>query len=251
MNTRKKSSRLFPLIKKTIDFFYTEPKIVGLENLPEDPAVIVANHCQIHGPIVSELYFPGEHYTWCNGEMMDVKTVPAYSYKDFWSYKPKCTKPFYKLLSYIIAPIASLIFNSANTIPVHRDIHVMSTFKESIAKLSSGCNLVIFPEHDLEYNNIIYDFQSVFIDMAKLYHKKHGVELSFVPMYIAPNLHMAVIGKAVKFNSNAPIDEERNRIKNYLMGEITSIGRELPRHKVVPYRNLSKKDHPWNREADL
>lgn len=248
MEQAKKVSPLFRAAKYLLSLVYPEMEIVGMENLPDGPTIIVGNHSQMHGPIACELFFPKKRYTWCAGEMMELKKVPDYAYKDFWSYKPKYLQPLFKVLSYIIAPIAVFIFNNANTIAVHHDVHIMSTFKTTIAKLHEGNKVVIFPEHDAEHNNIIFDFQDKFIDLAKLYYKRYGQELSFVPMYIAPKLKKIVLGKPVYFRSDVPPVEERLRIKEQLMADITEIGRNLPRHRVVPYRNMAKKDYPWSKE---
>ena len=177
---------------------------------------------------------------------MHLKDVPSYAFEDFWSQKPRYTHWFYRLLSYIIAPLSVCVFNNANTIGVYRDSRIISTFKETIKKLQDGASVVIFPEHDEKHNNIIYDFQDKFIDVAKLYYKKTGKEVCFVPLYIAPKLRKMYIGKPTRFNSSAPIDEERERIKKYLMEEISEIAYRLPRHTVVPYRNIPKKDYPLN-----
>ena len=167
---------------------YQKTEIIGLENLPDEPCVIVGNHSQIHGPIACELYLPENYYTWCASQMMKLKEVPAYAYKDFWSGKPKPLRPLFKLISYIIAPLCVLLFNNARTIAVYKDNRVLKTFKESITKLENKNNIVIFPEYDKIYNNIIYDFQEGFVDLAKLYYKRTGKELSFVPLYLAPKL---------------------------------------------------------------
>ena len=58
-------------------------KVIGKENLPDEPCIIVGNHTLMNGPIACELYTPGKHYTWCNGEMMHLKEVPQYAFEDF------------------------------------------------------------------------------------------------------------------------------------------------------------------------
>ncbi len=245
----KKVSPLYKVVKWFVWLFSPKFKVDGAESLPNEPALIVGNHTQMYGPIACEFYTPGKHYTWCAGEMMNIKTVPKYAFRDFWSQKPKYTHPFYKALSYIIAPLASLIFNNANTIAVFRDTRILSTFKSTVNKLKDGANVVVFPEQDVKYNNIIYDFQDKFIDIARLYYKKTGKSLYFVPLYIAPNLKKMCIGKPIQFDSTADIDSERDRICKYLMSQITDIARSLPLHTVVPYRNIPKKFYPKNKEG--
>ena len=243
---RKNTAWLYRVIKGCIRVCYPKTEVVGAENLPDEPVLVVGNHAQMHGPIVCELYFPTERYTWCAGEMMHLKEVPAYAYRDFWSRKPKYIRWFYKLLSYVIAPLSVCVFNNARTIGVYHDTRILSTFKNTVKKLQEGKSVVIFPEHDVKHNHIVYDFQDKFIDIAKLYYKKTGKELSFIPMYIAPKLKKICLGKPIKFCSAEPMDAERSRICTYLMDEITAIAEALPEHTVVPYRNIPKKDYPSN-----
>ncbi len=243
---RRKTSLLYKFIKFMIWVFYPKITANGTENLPTEPCIIVGNHAQMNGPICCELYFPTERYTWCAGEMMHLGEVPSYAFKDFWSQKPKYIRWFYKILSYVIAPLSVCVFNNANTIGVYHDGRIISTFKETISTLQSGASIVIFPEYNKRYNHMLWDFQDRFIDVAKMYHRKTGKALSFVPMYVAPKLKGMYIGKPVEFCADAPIDEERKRIKTYLMDEITKIAGALPEHIVVPYPNIQKKDYPTN-----
>ena len=245
----KKKSCLFRFIKWCVKVCYPKIQVEGAENLTDEPVIIVGNHCQMNGPIVGELYVPGEPYIWCAGEMMHLKDVPQYAYRDFWSGKPKWTRPFYRLLSYIIAPLSVCIFNNARTIAVYHDSRILSTFKNTVKKLQEGRSVVIYPEQDVTHNHIVSEFQDRFIDIAKLYHKKTGKELKFVPMYIAPELKKICLGKPVQFCATAPIEAERRRICNYLMDEITAIAESLPQHTVVPYKNIPKRDYPQNKAA--
>lgn len=105
---------------------------------------------------------------------------------------------------------------------------------------------MIFPECDTPHNNIVYSFQENFVDVAKLYYKRTGKALAFVPLYITPNLRQMHIGKPIWFDPEAPITEERHRICAALMDAITDMAVALPRHTVVPYPNLPKKDYPTN-----
>ncbi len=247
---KKKSTWLFRIIKGLVRVFYGRMEVVGLENLPKENAVIVSNHCQMNGPIAGELFLPKNCYTWCAGQMMNRKEVPEYAFQDFWSQKPGWTHPFYKVLSYIIAPLADYIFNHARTIPVYRDMRIMTTFKKTIQMLKDGANILIFPEKDEKCNNILYQFQENYVDVAMLYYKKTGIELTFVPLYIAPYLKKMYIGKGIRFDSQKPIEEEKKRISVCMSERITDIARALPEHKVVPYRNIPKKYYLTNKEND-
>ncbi len=216
----------------------------GTENLPEGPCVIVGNHCQMYGPIAGELYTPGRHRIWCVGEMMRRKEVPAYAYRDFWSKKPKAVRWFYRILSHLIAPLSELVFTNAHTIPVYHDARLMTTFRESVNALGEGERVVIFPECYTKYNNIVYAFQEKFVDLARLYRRKTGQELAFVPMYLSPRLKTLSYGAPIVFRGEAPIEEERSRICAWLMEEITRLALSQPEHIVVPYPNMPKRRYP-------
>ena len=245
------SGWLYRVIYWIIKTVYGKMDLVGMENLPKDESVIlVGNHCQMHGPIDCEICFPENRYTWCAGEMMHLKEVPAYAFRDFWSQKPKRTHWWYKILAHLIAPLSVVVFNNANTIGVYHDTRILSTFKTTVVRLQEGNNVVIFPEHDVKHNHIVYAFQERFVDVAKLYYKRTGKEVLFVPMYIAPDLRKVVLGKPTRFCADTPIEEERSRICAYLMEQITEIACDLPRHTVVPYRNIPKKQYPENRAEE-
>ena len=242
----KKTTFMYKIILALVKLFYPPMETVGLENLPDEPAVIVGNHTQMNGPIACETRLPVNRYTWCAGEMMAWKEVPAYAYRDFWSQKPRAVRWFYKILSYLITPLAVCLFNNARTIPVYHDTRVLTTFRTTVNHLQEGSSIVIFPEHNVKFNHILYDFQDRFIDLGRMYYRKTGKALAFVPLYIAPKLRKMVLGKPIRFRPEAPLAEERQRICDYLKAEITSMADALPLHTVIPYRNIPKRLYPTN-----
>ena len=211
----KKTPWMYKVIRFLVWLFCPKFTLVGAEKLPKEPCVIVGNHSQIYGPVAGELYTPVNHCVWCAGQMMKKEEVAAYAYGDFWSKKPK-------------------------------DARLITTFRESIEKLREGYSMVIFPEHYDEHNNIVHDFQDKFVDLARFYYKKTGVELSFVPLYVAPKLGKLFYGDPIRFHADAPIAEERRRICDALMDAITDIALSQPEHTVVPYPNIPKRDYPKN-----
>ena len=236
----------YKIVWRLVWIFYPRYTIEGLENLPEEPAIVVGNHSQAHGPIFSELYFPGKRSIWCAGQMMSAKEVPDYTYHDFWDEKPAFLHPLFWLVSYIIALPISAVMRCGDTIAVYHDTRVINTFRDTVKKLQAGEHIIIFPECKQGYNQILCKFQENFVDVAKLYYKRTGVELNFVPMYLAPKLHSFYFGKPIRFDHTAPIADERRRICQTLMDEITAIAEGLPEHVVVPYPNIPKKNYTTN-----
>lgn len=237
----------FAVIKLFVKLFSRRPKVFGAESMPEEPSLIIGNHSQIVGPVYSEVYFPKENYTWCTYEMMEIKEIAAYSYKDFWPYKPKGTAWLYRLVSYMIVPLAYSIFNNARTIPVYKDRRLTKTLRTTLEALGNNKNVTIFPECAEPHNDVVNEFQRGFTDVAYSYFVKTKKELSFIPVYIAPSLKQIHFGKPIRYDHTNGLVEERERICKYLMEEITSMAQALPKHRVVPYLNVKKKEYPFNK----
>ena len=49
--------------------------------------------------------------------------------------------------------------------------------------------------------------------------------------------------------AKAPAAEERKRICREMSGAILALARALPEHRVVPYRNVSKREYPSSRKG--
>ena len=62
--TGKGFSRIcYKIIRYLVWVFYPKITVGGMENLPDEACIVVGNHTQMNGPIVGELYFPGDNYT--------------------------------------------------------------------------------------------------------------------------------------------------------------------------------------------
>ncbi len=242
-----KAPLLFRAVCRVVRWFSPKYRLYGTENLPQGPCILVGNHSQMYGPIAAELYMPRTSYIWCVGEMMDRREVPAYAFRDFWSMKPRALHWFYRLLSHIIAPVAEYIFTRAHTIPVYHDMRIMTTLRQSLARLNEGADLVIFPEKNEPWNGILCRFQENFAELAVLCHRRTGKALRFVPMYIAPRLKSIHFGKPVTYDPGASPEEEKKRICEAMMNGITSLAAGLPEHTVVPYLNIPKRRYPLNK----
>ena len=46
--SEKKRSVLFKIIKWLVKVFYPKISVEGVENLPDEPVIIVGNHCQMN-----------------------------------------------------------------------------------------------------------------------------------------------------------------------------------------------------------
>ncbi|MBR5095376.1 MAG: hypothetical protein IK095_09785 [Oscillospiraceae bacterium] len=247
----KKTSWLYRVVRWLVWLFSPKFRVEGAERLPEEPCIIVGNHSQMFGPIAGEVFLPDKPYIWCAGEMMHRDEIAAYAYRDFWSKEPRAFRWLFRLLSHLIVPLAMLIFHNARTIGVYHDARLISTFRESIQILQGGRNVLIFPECYDEHNDIVHAFQEKFVDLARMYYRKTGKALRFVPLYVAPELKTLFYGEPVVFDPEAPIEAERTRICAWLMDQITAIAQAQPLHRVVPYPNLPRRAWPTNLPSEV
>lgn len=245
-NGTKQPTRLYRLLCRIARWIFPKFRLYGTENLPAEPCIIVGNHSQAYGPVAMELYAPRPAYTWCVGEVMNRKEAPAYTYRDFWPLKRRGWHWFYRMLSRLTAGPLVYILNNARLIPVYRDARVVTTFTQSIQRMKEGADIVIFPEKNEPYNPILCQFQEHFPDLARLYHRMTGAGVQFVPMYIAPKLKGVYYGKPICFDPDAPEREEKERIRKAVMASITDMAVSLPRHTVVPYLNIPRREYPLN-----
>lgn len=241
-----KHHRIYLVIKRIVAMVTPVFKTEDEANIPDGPVIVVGNHSQAYGPIAVELYFPRKHYTWCISDMMEKDRVADYAYTDFWSKKPAPFRQFFRLLSYLLPTLSEIIFTNADTIPVYRDKRIMKTFQISCEKLQNGASVVIFPEEYTEYNNIVHRFQRGFVHVAKYYHRQTKKPVPFVPMYVCPELKKMVFGEPIWYDPTNKSDEESERICSYLQDHISEMAYKMPRHHVVPYPNVSKKNYPVN-----
>lgn len=244
------SKYVFKACKSVTRLVYSKMKIIGIEDIPSENTVIVANHAQLSGPIIAELYMPENCFIWANGQMMSYKDVPEYAMEDFFSYKKPWQRPVFRIVSYLLAPILPCVMKNARVIPVYHDARIASTLKSTVKMLAEGKNILIFPECHIKCNNIINQMQESFVDVAKLYYKRTRKCLNFLPMYIAPKLHRCYFGEMIRFDPNENISDERHRITEHIAVEITRIGCMLPEHTVIPFDNISRKEYISNKDVD-
>ena len=83
---------IYRMVYGLVKLFYPKTEVLGAEKLPADACIIVANHAQMNGPIVGQLYYPRKRLIWCAAQMQKLKEVPAYAYRDFWSGKPRSVR---------------------------------------------------------------------------------------------------------------------------------------------------------------
>lgn len=229
-------------------FYYH--RIRGRENVPNEPDVVnvfVCNHGEIYGPIVTNLYVPFSFRPWVISEMMDRDAIAQRTAEGAFTrlkwLPEKCRLP----LGNAIAPIIAWIMRSVDSIPVYYQDprKLMNTFRLSVSAMEAGDNILLFPENSADTPDHRYKLTGVshfftgFTMLGPLYYNKTGKCLNFVPIYADKQNRVLTFGVPTKFNPDNAPNDEKERLCDYLRGEMLRIAGisehqgELPSNSVT------------------
>ncbi len=211
-------------------FFFQ--RVRGAENVRLDkdiPCVFVCNHGEILGPVVCTLFSPFPFRAWSAYEMLDKNAVIDRTMNGtFGSVKGLKRKLLQWLMERVGAPFLTWMLRSEFCIPVYHDSprKLMQTFRETIAAMQEGDNILVFPENaatapDGKYvEEGVSEFFTGFTMIGQMYAGKTGKCPLFVPMYTDKKKRVITYGVPTRYNADTPPNEEKERLCNYLRGEI-------------------------------
>ena len=210
-------------------------KIEGRENIQLDedtPCVFVCNHGEIYGPIVTNLYVPFSFRPWCTYEMLDKRAVAERAMQGAFQ---NAKGPWRSILNFLMhaigAPLLVWLMKSVDAIPVYHDNprKLMQTFRETIAAMEAGDNILIFPENAATSENQRYvkegvsEFFTGFTMVGQLYNNKTGKCPLFVPLYANKRKRTITFGVPTRYNPDVNANEEKERLCAYLRGEMLRV----------------------------
>ena len=207
-------------------------KILGRGNvkLDEDiPCVFVCNHGEIYGPVVSTLYVPYSFRPWVAYEMVDRKAITDRTMNGVFQHVQGFRrKMLHWLMVYVGSPFLAWIMRSVDCIPVYHDNprKLMQTFRETIAAMETGDNILLFPENadtssDHRYvREGVSEFFTGFTMIGQMYSSKTGKCPLFIPLYADKRKRTITFGVPTRYNADVPPNEEKERLCDYLRGEM-------------------------------
>lgn len=208
-------------------FFYH--RVIGRRRvqLHDGPVIFVANHREIYGPIVTNLYLPFSFRPWIDAHMLERESIIAHmSRNTFARVKPAwLARGFMKL----VRPILVWLLNSLEPIPVHRGAsrELLRTMSRSVTALLEQDNLLIFPEDpskspDGRYAAVgISPFSTGFVHVAKYYFRQSGKAVTFYPVFAHSRKRTITIGNGVAYDPRGK--RENQRIGERLMAAMSDM----------------------------
>ena len=117
---------------------------------------------------------------------------------------------------------------SVDCIPVYHDNprKLMQTFRETIAAMETGDNILLFPENadtssDHRYvREGVSEFFTGFTMIGQMYSSKTGKCPLFIPLYADKRKRTITFGVPTRYNADVPPNEEKERLCDYLRGEM-------------------------------
>ena len=210
-------------------------RVKGQEKVKLDgdvPCVFVCNHGEIYGPVVATLYIPFFFRAWSTYEITDKNIIADRTMNGAFQ---KVKGPWRKVLDWIMrkigAPFVAWIMKSLDNIPVYHDNprKLMQTFRETVTAMQTGDNILIFPENaaataDHKYaREGVSEFFTGFTMIGQVYYNKTGKCPLFVPLYADRHKRVITFGAPTRYDPDVPANEEKERLCDYLRGEMLKI----------------------------
>ena len=204
-------------------------KVLGKENAAgyeEGSLVLVCNHGELYGPVVTNLYVPISFRPWCISSMMEKDCIVRYIY-DNTLVRQKWLPGFLKMpLTRLLRPLCLWVFGSLEAIPVYRGNprSLMKTFRMTVEAMQAGDNILVFPERGdaVEPGQKGYvtegvgDLYTGFAMLGPAYYAKTHKRAVFLPIYASRHLRTLTIGKGIRYDPEAPATQEKLRIVHEL-----------------------------------
>ena len=157
---------------------------------------------------------PWVYYPFCSREAF---------YKHMYGYtltqRLHFPKPLAIFCSWALSILVPPLIASLGGIPVYRnDSRIRDTFRQSLDLLEQGCNILIFPDVDYTSNDAVGDVYDGFFMLERMYHKKTGKHLPFVPVHLDTKQKTMRFGNPVCF-TDENLNQEKLRVKDAIVNQ--------------------------------
>ena len=215
--------RWFRAVRAVARAFARGMEVRGAENVPT-PCVLITRHLNNYGPVAVYLYSPVEFHIWSLHMFFDAKETSEHFANYTLPQRARLPKWLARFLARgISAPIAWFFSSQIRAVPVYRGLKsVMKTFDLSADVLEKGENLLIMSDvHYDREGKEIGEIYTGFLHLGKLYYKRTGKRLAFVPMSINRRAAYLRFGSPLLFDPEVPFATEKERLTQALLAELS------------------------------
>jgi 1-acyl-sn-glycerol-3-phosphate acyltransferase len=202
----------------------------GLVNLKTDePVIMVANHAGAYGPVSVITSMPLKLYPWVTYEVTDLSTVSKRIQDEFCEQELHLKPPLSTYLARVIGRVCVALMKDIGAIPVYQmSKRIKGTVLRTLALLEQGKSILVFAEDSTrKLNDVLCEFCTGFIHVAKLYYEKTRKAVQFLPVAVNRKVGVIRIGKPIRFDVTRPFAQEKQRLKAELESTVYSLYCEL------------------------
>lgn len=210
--------RYFRFVRWLLKLLMPLKTVQPISELPGQPCVILCRHRNMRGPFYGIVRWGGEKVrTWIYHPFFSKDAL----YEQLYGYTLTKRLHYPDLLARFCAWFMSLIvpplIHSLGGIPVYRnDGRIRETFRLSLEQLEQGHNILIFPDIDYTSNEDVGEVYDGFFMLERMYHKKTGKHLPFVPALLDTSKKALTFGRPVCFGDES-FATEKERVKEELL----------------------------------
>jgi 1-acyl-sn-glycerol-3-phosphate acyltransferase len=218
------------LFYKVVRLLLFNSRLQGTRNLRTDePVIMVANHVGSFGPVSVITSLPIRTYPWVAHEVTDIRTAAPRIQAEFLEQELHLRPPLSTCLARVIGRVCVAIMRDIGAIPVYaKSRRIRTTMADSLGLLREGKNILVFAEDTTKkFNDVLCEFRTGFIHVAKLYYEKTKKAVQFLPIAVNRKVGGIRIGAPIRFDANLPFPRERQRLKGELQSTICALYREL------------------------
>ena len=203
-NNRSNRKLWFRILCTFLKLFVHKKEYIFLGDNPNDsqPFILFTNHVGSNGPISHELYAPFKFRFWGTYEMTDKLSVCYKYFTEIYLHnKKKMNLGLAKFLGALAIPFVRIFYRGMKLIPTYTDVNLMKSISLSMKSLSTGENLIIFPEdsHDGYHDHLTGYFGGGFL-AADRYCKKFNKDIVLYNAYLIKKQNIVVVDKGIPFS---------------------------------------------------
>lgn len=213
--------KYYRFFKKTVNLFTKKYKFLVMP--PKTPTVYVCRHKNLKGVVKVMKSANFDMHPFMLHVFKDFKSAFNQFYGYTFTKRYKLPKFIAVLPAFFSAFFTFILFRSAKAIPTYRkNTKAFITIKSASEFLLKGESVIVFPDVDYtSEDDGVLDIYSGFLTVEKIYHKKCGKHLPFVPLTIDEKSLTVKEFSPLYFNYCKPFEEERLRITNAIITNIS------------------------------
>jgi len=222
---------------KAIRYLFFKAQLKGRANLPSDePVIMVANHVGSFGPVSVITSVPLRLYPWVAHEVTDLDTAAPRIQEEFIEQELHLRPPFSAWLGRVVGRICVALMRDIGAIPVYQKSKMIkATVLQSIALLKQGKNILVFAEDSKQkINDVLCEFCTGFIHIARLYYQETRKAVQFLPIAVNRKAGAIRVGKPIRFDALAPFGLEKRRLKDELEHSVLRLYEEMESNRLRP-----------------